>query len=116
VPADLPIELQALFPAYAGPYLQRMLAFDPAQALLGLDLACLLLQGAADRQVVPMGDVQPLIDALSKRSAPGEAVVIPAVSHNLKLVSWPGDTGFGGPIAPAVATKLVDWLVPMLGA
>jgi hypothetical protein len=116
VPADLPIELQALFPAYAGPYLQRMLAFDPAQALLGLDLACLLLQGAADRQVVPMGDVQPLIDALSKRSAPGEAVVIPAVSHNLKLVSWPGDTGFGGPIAPTVATKLVDWLVPMLGA
>jgi hypothetical protein len=116
VPADLPIELQALFPAYAGPYLQRMLAFDPAQALLGLDLACLLLQGAADRQVVPMGDVQPLIDALSKRNAPGEAVVIPAVSHNLKLVSWPGDTGFGGPIAPAVATKLVDWLVPMLGA
>ena len=116
VPADLPIELQALFPAYAGPYLQRMLAFDPAQALLGLDLACLLLQGAADRQVVPMGDVQPLIDALSKRSAPGEAVVIPAVSHNLKLVSWPGDTGFGGPIAPAIATKLVDWLVPMLGA
>jgi alpha-beta hydrolase superfamily lysophospholipase len=116
VPADLPIELQALFPAYAGPYLQRMLAFDPAQALLGLDLACLLLQGAADRQVVPMGDVQPLIDALSKRRAPGEAVVIPAVSHNLKLVSWPGDTGFGGPIAPAVATKLIDWLVPMLGA
>jgi fermentation-respiration switch protein FrsA (DUF1100 family) len=116
VPADLPLELQALFPAYAGPYLQRMLAFDPAQALLGLDLACLLLQGAADRQVVPMGDVQPLIDALSKRSAPGEAVVIPAVSHNLKLVSWPGDTGFGGPIAPAIATKLVDWLVPMLGA
>ena len=116
VPADLPLELQALFPAYAGPYLQRMLAFDPAQALLGLDLACLLLQGAADRQVVPMADVQPLIDALSKRSAPGEAVVIPAVSHNLKLVSWPSDTGFGGPIAPAVAAKLVDWLVPMLGA
>ncbi|HEY4894392.1 MAG TPA: alpha/beta fold hydrolase [Reyranella sp.] len=116
VPADLPLELQALFPAYAGPYLQRMLAFDPAQALLGLDLACLLLQGAADRQVVPMGDVQPLIDALSKRSAPGEAVIIPAVSHNLKLVSWPSDTGYGGPLAPAVAAKLVDWLVPMLGA
>jgi hypothetical protein len=116
VPADLPPEMQALFPPYAGPYLQRLLAFEPAQALSGLDLACLVLQGAADRQVVPMEDVQPLIDALSKRSAPGEAVVIPAVSHNLKLVAWPGDTGFGGPIAPAVATKLVDWLVPMLGA
>jgi alpha-beta hydrolase superfamily lysophospholipase len=116
VPADLPIELQALFPPYAGPYLQRMLAFDPAQALSTLDVACLVLQGAADRQVVPMEDVQPLIDALSKRGASGEAVIIPAVSHNLKLVSWPGDSGYGGPIAPAVAAKLVDWLVPMLGA
>jgi alpha-beta hydrolase superfamily lysophospholipase len=116
VPAGLPIELQALFPPYVGPYLQRMLAFDPAQALLDLDLACLLLQGAADRQVVPMEDVQPLIDALRKRGAPGEAVIVPGVSHNLKLMSWPSDSGFGGPIAPAVAAKLVDWLVPMLGA
>jgi hypothetical protein len=116
VPTDLPPELQALFPAYAGPFLQRLLSFEPAQALLGLDVACLLLQGAADRQVVPMEDVQPLIDALSNRNAAGEAVIVPAVSHNLKLVSWPGDTGFGGPIAPAVATKLADWLVAVLGA
>ena len=116
VPADLPTELQALFPHHAGPFLQRLLSFDPAQALLGLDLPCLLLQGAADRQVVPMEDVQPLIDALSKRGAPGEAVIISGVSHNLKLMSWPSDQGFGGPIAPVVATKLVDWLVPMLGA
>jgi hypothetical protein len=116
VPTDLSPELQALFPAYAGPFLQRLLAFEPAQALLGLDVSCLLLQGAADRQVVPMEDVQPLIDALSKRGASGEAVVFPSVSHNLKLVSWPSDAGFGGPIAPAVATKLADWLVAVLGA
>jgi len=116
VPTDLAPELQALFPAYAGPFLQRLLSFEPAQALLGLDVACLLLQGGADRQVVPMEDVQPLIDALSKRNAPGEAVILPAVSHNLKLVSWPGDTGFNGPIAPAVATKLADWLAAVLGA
>jgi uncharacterized protein len=43
-------------------------------------------------------------------------VIISSVSHNLKLMSWPSDQGFGGPIAPVVATKLVDWLVPMLGA
>lgn len=116
VPTDLPRELQVLFPAYAGPFLQRLLAFVPAQALLGLDLPCLVLQGAADRQVVPMEDVQPLIDALGKRGAPGEAVIIPGVSHNLKLMSWPGDTGFGGPVAPAVSAKLVEWLVPLLGA
>jgi hypothetical protein len=116
VPADLPRGLEALFPAYAGPFLQRGLAFDPPQALLELDQACLVVQGGADRQVVPMGDVQPLIDALGKRNAAGEALVIPAVSHNLKLVKWPTDPGFAGPIAPAVADKLKSWLVPLLGA
>ena len=116
VPPDLPRELEALFPSYAGPFLQRLLSFDPAQALLDLDLTCLVLQGAADRQVVPMEDVQPLIDALGKRGAPGEVVIVPGVSHNLKLVSWPTDPGFGGPLAPAVAAKLAGWLGPVLGA
>ena len=116
VPGDLPRELEVLFPAYAGPFLQRLLSFGPAQALLALDQPCLVVQGAADRQVVPMEDVQPLIDALGKRGAPGEAVIIPGVSHNLKLMAWPADTGFGGPVAPAVAVKLTDWLVPLLGA
>jgi len=116
VPSDLPRELEALFPPYAGPFLQRLLAFDPAQALAASRLPCLLLQGAADRQIVPMEDVQPLIDALGKRDAPGEAVILPAASHNLKLVQWPTDTGFGGPIAPAVAEKLASWMGPLLGA
>jgi len=116
VPTGLPREQQTLFPRYAGPFLQSVLSFDPAQALSGLGLACLLLQGAADRQVVPMGDVQPLIDALGRRGASGEAVIFPAVSHNLKLVSGPGDPGFAGPLAPAVGDKLVSWLRPLLGA
>jgi alpha-beta hydrolase superfamily lysophospholipase len=115
VPTDLPRELDALFPPYAGPFLQKLLSFDPAAALLASKTACLLLQGAADRQVVPMADVQPLIDAMGERNAPGEAVVIPSVSHNLKLVQWPTDAGFAGPIAPAVAAKLLEWLKPALG-
>jgi len=116
VPADLPREQQVLFPLYAGPFLQSALAFDPAKALADLDLACLILQGAADRQVVPMADVQPLIDALGRRTATGEAVIVPGVSHNLKLLTWPSDSGFAGPVAPAVADKLVAWLRPVLGA
>jgi pimeloyl-ACP methyl ester carboxylesterase len=116
VPSGLPREQQVLFPPYAGPFLKSVLSFDPAQALAGLDLACLLLQGAADRQVVPMGDVQPLIDALGRRSASGEAVIFPAVSHNLKLVSGATDLGFTGPLAPVVADKLTGWLRPLLGA
>ena len=74
------------------------------------------MQGGADRQVVPMADVQPLIDALGKRSAPGEAVIFPSVSHNLKLVTWPTDPGFGGPVARPVAEKLAAVAGPALGA
>ena len=116
VPAGLPQEQQLLFPPYAGPFLQSALAFDPAKALAGLNLACLILQGGADRQIVPMVDVQPLIDALGQRSGPGEAVIFAAVSHNLKFVTRPTDPGFAGPVVPAVADKLTSWLRPLLGA
>jgi uncharacterized protein len=116
VPAKLTPELQVLFPPYAGPFLRSALAYDGAKTLREVEVACLVLHGAADQQVVPMGAVQPLIDALGTRSVSGEAVVLPQVSHNLKLVSGPGDLGFNGPLAPAVATKLTEWLVPLLGA
>jgi len=116
VPADLPRELEALFPPYAGPFLQKLLAFDPAAALAASRLPCLVLHGAGDRQIVPMEDVQPLIDALGKRDAAGEAVVIPAASHNLKIAQWPTDPGFAGPISQAAATKLTSWMKQLLGA
>ncbi|TAJ36889.1 MAG: alpha/beta fold hydrolase [Reyranella sp.] len=116
VPAGLPREQQLLFPPYAGPFLQSALAFDPAKALAGLDLACLILQGGADRQVVPMADIQPLIDALGQRTAPGEALIAAGVSHNLKLITWPTSPGFAGPVAPVIADKLTSWLRPLLGA
>ncbi|WP_421995896.1 alpha/beta hydrolase family protein [Reyranella sp.] len=116
VPTGLPRELALLFPPYAGPFLQHLLAFDPAQALRRSKMPCFLLQGAADTQVVPMADVQPLIDAMGARGAPGEAIVIPGVSHNLKTVTWPSDPGFAGPLAPAAAAKLTAWLTQLLGA
>ena len=116
VPTNLPPELQLLFPLYAGPFLQSLLSFDPAAALAESRTPCLLLQGGADRQVVPMEDIQPLIDALETRGVSGEAVVIPQVSHNLKTVTGPLDPGFAGPLSPAVAAALLKWLVPALGA
>jgi pimeloyl-ACP methyl ester carboxylesterase len=116
VPADVPKELRLIFPAYAGPFFRGALTFDPAQAVAALDIACLLLHGGADAQIVPMEEIQPLVDALSKRSKPGEVLVAPAVSHNLKPVSGPGDPGFVGPLAPAIADKLSSWLRFVLGA
>ncbi len=116
VPNNLPPELQLIFPLYAGPFLKSLLSFDPAPALAESRTPCLVVQGAADQQVVPMEDVQPLIDALRTRNVPGEAVVIPQVSHNLKKVSSPADPGFGGPLSPVVAETLLKWLALALGA
>jgi hypothetical protein len=116
VPADAPAELRLIFPAYGGPFFKSALTFDPAKAAAGIDTACLMLHGGADVQIVPMGDIQPLIDALAARGKPGEVLVAPQVSHNLKAVSGPDDPGFAGPIAPAIADKLSSWLAFVLGA
>lgn len=116
VPTNLPPELQLLFPLYAGPFLKSLLSFDPATVLAESRLPCLLVQGGADRQVVPMDDVQPLIDALRGRDVSGEAVVVPQVSHNLKPVTGPIDPGFAGPLSPVVADVLLKWLALVLGA
>ena len=116
VPPDISPELQLVFPPHAGPFLKSALAFDPAAALVGTDSACLLIHGGADAQIVPFADIQPLLDALAKRAAPGEALVAPAVSHNLKAVSSPVDPGYGGPLAPPVGTKLAEWLAYLLRA
>ena len=116
VPVSATGELQAIFPSYAGPFLQAALAFDPAPALARVDAACLLVHGGADSQIVPLGDIQPLLDVLGRRTAPGEALVVPAVSHNLKAVFGPADPGFTGPLAPAVGNKLAGWLAHLLGA
>lgn len=115
-PAGLPAELQALFPTYIGPFLQGAMAFDPAAALAASPLGCLLVHGGADQQIVPMDDIQPLIDALGARSAGGEALVAAGVSHNLKTVTGPGDPGFTGPLAPVVGDKLATWVRAALGA
>ncbi|MBV8392233.1 MAG: alpha/beta fold hydrolase [Alphaproteobacteria bacterium] len=116
VPADGPAAARTIFPAYAGAFLRSAFAFDPAEALGETDVPCLLLQGAADTQVVAMEDVQPLVDALGKRRAPGEALVAPEVSHNLKRITGPDDPGFAGPLAPAIASRLTAWLGHLLGA
>ena len=116
VPADISPELQLVFPAYAGPFLKAALAFDPAAALARTDNACLLIHGGADAQIVPLADIQPLLDELALRTASGEALVVPAVSHNLKAVSSPSDPGYAGPLSPPVGTKLAEWLAYLLRA
>jgi hypothetical protein len=57
-----------------------------------------------------------LIEALANRKRPGEVLIAPVTSHNLKTVTGPADPGFAGPIAPAIADKLSTWLAHTLGA
>ncbi len=116
VPPEGPPAVRAIFPSYAGAFLQAAFTFDPAATLAKTDVPCLLIHGGADIQVVPLGDIQPLLDTLAARSAPGEAFVAPGVSHNLKRVTTAGDPGFAGPLAPVVSVKLVTWLAHLLGA
>ncbi|MBM3643092.1 MAG: alpha/beta hydrolase [Alphaproteobacteria bacterium] len=115
VPADLPAGLSAIFPPYAGRFWQGAATFDPATALRGLPAACLVLHGGADHQVVPMADIQPLLDAMPARSAAGEVLVAPGASHNLKPAG-PDGLGLAGPLDPAIASRLAGWLVQALGA
>ena len=116
MPDGISRELQPLFPPYGGAFFKGALGFDPAAALARLDNPCLLLHGADDRQVVPLADIQPLLDVLAKRSAHGEALIGQAASHNLKPVATPFDAGFAGPLSPAIAHKLSSWLATVLGA
>ncbi len=107
VPEDVPRELQLIFPSYAGSFLQGALAFDPAATLARLDNACLLLHGGADSQIVPLDDIQPLIDVMSRRAASSEALVVPAVSHNLKAVTDASDLDQAHELARAPAGRLI---------
>jgi pimeloyl-ACP methyl ester carboxylesterase len=116
MPEGISRELQPLFPPYGGAFFKGALDFDPAAALARLDNPCLLLHGAEDRQVVPMADIQPLLDVLARRGASGEALIGQAASHNLKPVATPFDAGFSGPLSPAIAHKLASWLATVLGA
>ena len=62
MPGDRMEELRLIFPTNGGAYFRGALTFDPARTLASIDAACLLLHGGADAQVVPMGDIQPLVD------------------------------------------------------
>lgn len=112
VPDHVPAGLKALYPDYAGPFLQSLLRFDPAQAAAGLDMPVLVLTGKADAQVSVERDAAALARPVAK--LPGSQVTVPeGVSHNLKSVEENGP-GFEGAVAPEVLEKLKEWLAEHL--
>lgn len=96
-----------LFPPYIGPYLQHAMAFDPVEALTAVDAKCLLVQGTADRQVVPMDDIQPMVDVLTGGRPDSDILIAPSVCHALhRASSREGDPR----LAPVVADGISSWL------
>ena len=100
----------ALFPPYAGPFLQRLLAFDPAQALAASRLPCLLLQGARRPPGRAHGG-RPAPDrrARQARCAGRGGGHSRGQPQSQGWSQWPTDAGFAGPMAPAAAPSH-SWL------
>lgn len=112
VPADMPRSLAALYPSYAGPFLQALLPLDPAKLVRDYPAPVLLLQGEADSQVSASRDQEALDKALGQRPKPEHhaALRFPGLSHNFKRPADSEDPGFSGPVPQEVLDKLNAWL------
>ncbi len=83
---------------------RSLFSFDPAAVLAwrsdGLPAFC---RAAPTAQVVPMGDVQPLIDGLRIRAARRAEHRLPAGQPQSQAGHEPDRSRLGGPLAPTVA-------------
>jgi uncharacterized protein len=110
VPADVPPGLAALYPQYLGKFLHSELSLDPCKLAADFSGPVLVVAGSADVQVSPDRDAKALDAALAGRKNDVHTLaIIPAASHNMKILSGPADPGFTGPVAPAAMQQLEQW-------
>lgn len=115
VPLDVPAGLAALYPSYAGRFLQSELAIDPCRLAAAFGGPVLVINGALDTQVSPERDAEALNDALKGRTGDDHTlIIVPGASHNLKVAKAPGDPGITGEVAPDVLNKLEAWVTAKL--
>jgi dienelactone hydrolase len=115
VPADVPPGLAALYPPYLGKFLHSELSLDPCKLAAEFSGPVLVIAGSADVQVSPDRDAKALDAALAGRKNDIHTLaIIPAASHNMKILSSPADPGFAGPVAPAAMEQLQQWAVARL--
>jgi pimeloyl-ACP methyl ester carboxylesterase len=117
VPDDVPPDLAALYPRYAGRFLQAQFNADPAAAARRLTVPVLLVQGAKDLQVSAERDAPALEAALKGRTGKArcDVVILDGASHNLKHVERDGDHALFGPAVPGYGKTLVGWIDEVLG-
>lgn len=111
VPNDVPPGLAALYPPYLGRFYHSVLQVNPPLLAAQFSGPVLIIQGAKDIQVQATKDAVALDTALKGRPHDDhELYLVPAASHNLKLVEHETDPGFEGPVVPAALDKLCAWL------
>jgi fermentation-respiration switch protein FrsA (DUF1100 family) len=109
--ATVPAELIGLYPGRIQPYLASWFKYVPSERIAALDVPVLIVQGTTDIQVAVSE-----AEALKKAKPQAQLALIPGMNHVLKMVE-PGmavqlasysDPAL--PIAPGLATALVDFL------
>ncbi|MGO8671838.1 MAG: alpha/beta fold hydrolase [Capsulimonadaceae bacterium] len=116
VPAGIPAELAAIFPAYAVKLLQPEFKLNTPSLARQYTGPVLVIQGGGDVQVSADKDGPRLDAALAARQHDNHLYyVAPHTSHNLKLVSDDTDPGIEGDIASGVADVLAKWAARELG-
>jgi pimeloyl-ACP methyl ester carboxylesterase len=116
VPRDVPPDLAALYPPYAGRFLQSLFRSSPAEVAARLTGPVLVIQGEKDLQVSAERDAPVLVAALKNRAGKprSDLVLVNGASHNLKHVAKDGEHAFFGPIVPFAARSISGWLTQTL--
>ena len=110
VPSFVVAELQSLYPAYLGKFLQSEFAQEPAKLAARFSGPVYVINGEKDIQVSAERDSKVLEDALKSRKVDvHEMLIVAGASHNLKVLAGPGDPGFAGDVAPGVLGKIAAW-------
>jgi uncharacterized protein len=110
VPRDVPPGLAVFYPPYLGRYLKSELALDPVVLAGKFTHPILVVNGAADVQVLASRDGARFASAFASRQDGSEVFMPAGVSHNLKTVKADHDPGVTGPLDASVRDKIVTYL------
>ncbi len=114
VPPDVPPGLASLYPSYLGRFLKSELALNPVALAINVEGPILVINGAADTQVLATQDAASFSSALANRRDGSEVFTPSAVSHNLKTVVGTDNQGVAGELDKTVRDALLRWLKMVL--
>jgi pimeloyl-ACP methyl ester carboxylesterase len=114
VPKDVPPGLAALYPNYLGRFLKSELALNPVALAANFQGPILVINGAADTQVLATQDAARFSSVLANRDDGSKVFTPSAVSHNLKTVARTDNQGIVGELDGTVREAILRWLQTVL--